>query len=394
MKFYEVLDDIELIIHVRASDEVLNDIFEHRFDIKSIGRSEDFISLDTEFVRINTLFPILGLLQLRFKNETYLVDPVALNIKDLVRTLTETKAAVLIFSGDEDLEILVKIARDNGFASLLPQKVYDLQLLAAFDDFLYGKGLNAYVKELVGAELEKDCTRTDWLYRPLSENQLIYAALDVEYLEEMYKLLYKRIDEKRFSYFLAEMELKKADADIVYNPQTAYRQIKGAGLLKNDALTRLQYLCQKRLEFALKHDIALNHVITTGALCDVAKNSPLTLQGLASCGVKWGAIRQHGAMIIEWIKESLTLPERSDLLLPINYFAHKRELKDAFKRLKRYLEKCAHDAGIAPELLAAKKYVYDYFLKKYLNEVPYLEFSWRKNVVADINNLNLPKVER
>lgn len=355
---------------------------------------EDFISLDTEFVRINTLFPILGLLQLRFKNETYLVDPVALNIKDLVRTLTETKAAVLIFSGDEDLEILVKIARDNGFASLLPQKVYDLQLLAAFDDFLYGKGLNAYVKELVGAELEKDCTRTDWLYRPLSENQLIYAALDVEYLEEMFKLLYKRIDEKRFSYFLAEMELKKADADIVYNPQTAYRQIKGAGLLKNDALTRLQYLCQKRLEFALKHDIALNHVITTGALCDVAKNSPLTLQGLASCGVKWGAIRQHGAMIIEWIKESLTLPERSDLLLPINYFAHKRELKDAFKRLKRYLEKCAHDAGIAPELLAAKKYVYDYFLKKYLNEVPYLEFSWRKNVVADINNLNLPKVER
>ena len=349
---------------------------------------EDFISLDTEFVRINTLFPILGLLQLRFKNETYLVDPVALNIKDLVRTLTETKAAVLIFSGDEDLEILVKIARDNGFASLLPQKVYDLQLLAAFDDFLYGKGLNAYVKELVGAELEKDCTRTDWLYRPLSENQLIYAALDVEYLEEMYKLLYKRIDEKRFSYFLAEMELKKADADIVYNPQTAYRQIKGAGLLKNDALTRLQYLCQKRLEFAL------NHVITTGALCDVAKNSPLTLQGLASCGVKWGAIRQHGAMIIEWIKESLTLPERSDLLLPINYFAHKRELKDAFKRLKRYLEKCAHDACIAPELLAAKKYVYDYFLKKYLNEVPYLEFSWRKNVVADINNLNLPKVER
>ena len=355
---------------------------------------EDFISLDTQFVRINTLFPILGLLQLRFKNETYLVDPVALNIKDLVRTLTETKAAVLIFSGDEDLEILVKIARDNGFASLLPQKVYDLQLLAAFDDFLYGKGLNAYVKELVGAELEKDCTRTDWLYRPLSENQLIYAALDVEYLEEMYKLLYKRIDEKRFSYFLAEMELKKADADIVYNPQTAYRQIKGAGLLKNDALTRLQYLCQKRLEFALKHDIALNHVITTGALCDVAKNSPLTLQGLASCGVKWGAIRQHGAMIIEWIKESLTLPERSDLPLPINYFAHKRELKDAFKRLKRYLEKCAHDAGIAPELLAAKKYVYDYFLKKYLNEVPYLEFSWRKNVVADINNLNLPKVER
>lgn len=45
MKFYEVLDDIELIIHVRASDEVMNDIFEHRFDITSIGRSEDFISL-------------------------------------------------------------------------------------------------------------------------------------------------------------------------------------------------------------------------------------------------------------------------------------------------------------------------------------------------------------
>ena len=45
MKFYEILDDIELIIHVRASDEVLNDIYEHRFDIKSIGRSEDFVTV-------------------------------------------------------------------------------------------------------------------------------------------------------------------------------------------------------------------------------------------------------------------------------------------------------------------------------------------------------------
>ena len=208
----------------------------------------------------------------------------------------------------------------------------------------------------------------------------------------MYKLLYKRLDEKRFSYFLAEMEIKKADADIIYDPKTAYRQVKGAGLLKNDALTRLQYLCQKRLEFALEHDVALNHVITTGALCDVAKDSPLTSQGLASCGVKWGAIRQHGAMIIEWVKESLTLQERSDLPLPINYFAHQRELKDAFKRLKRYLEKCAHEAGIAPELLAAKKYIYDYFLKRHLNEVPYLEESWRKDVAVNLDALHLPKV--
>lgn len=46
MKFYEILDDVELIIHVRASDEVLNDIFEHRFDIKSIGRSEDFVTVE------------------------------------------------------------------------------------------------------------------------------------------------------------------------------------------------------------------------------------------------------------------------------------------------------------------------------------------------------------
>ncbi len=46
MKFYEILDDIELIIHVRASDEVLNDIYEHRFDIKSIGRSEDFVTVE------------------------------------------------------------------------------------------------------------------------------------------------------------------------------------------------------------------------------------------------------------------------------------------------------------------------------------------------------------
>lgn len=46
MKFYEILDDVELIIHVRASEEVLNDLYNHRFDIKSIGRSEDFVSVE------------------------------------------------------------------------------------------------------------------------------------------------------------------------------------------------------------------------------------------------------------------------------------------------------------------------------------------------------------
>ena len=98
------------ISYIKVDDTAKLDLL---IDVIRSLTDEDFISLDTEFVRINTLFPILGLLQLRLKGKTYLVDPVVLNVKDLVKELTQTKAAMLIFSGDEDLEILVKIAKDK-----------------------------------------------------------------------------------------------------------------------------------------------------------------------------------------------------------------------------------------------------------------------------------------
>ena len=354
----------------------------------------DMIALDTEFERVSTLYPILGLLQLKVLGTNYLIDPKAVEIKELIYALVNTKALVLVFAGDEDLEIIVKYAKDYGFDNLLPRHICDIQVLAAFSNFLYGKGLMAFVKEIVGTELEKSYTRTDWLARPLSENQLIYAALDVEYLEDLYKFLLARLDATVLSFFKEEMNLKRNEAMADYDPKTAYRSVKGAGLLNHEALVRLQYICQKRMEFALLHNFALNHVITTGSLCDLAQKIPLTKQGLASCKVKWGAIRENGDQIIEWIKESIALPVNEDLPLPFNYFAHKRELKDAFKSLRRFLHSKAIAFKIAPELLDAKKYVYDFFLNRYLGQKTFLQSNWREQVTAGLEKLSFPPLRK
>ena len=353
--------------------------------ISSLGE-EGFISLDTEFERTKTLIPKAAVIQLRFDGQTYLADPVSCSIDEVISALCRTKRTVLMFSAREDLEVIAALSKAAGIEPRLPANIEDLQLMGAFLGRGHMLGLAACVQSELGVTLEKAETHSDWLSRPLTASQLEYAALDVLYLEDLrdkYLQGFKQGD-RRLSWFAEEMKSMCADALKEPVPSELYRQVQGAGALNRRALQRLCYLCARRYEYAREHNEALNRVITGKALCSIAEHTPLTTQGLASCGVNWGAVRQHGHLIIGWVKEAMALPEE-DVAPAYDAYSPGRALRSSAEGMKHALTTAAHKAGIAPELICTKKLINDYFYARRTGGTPKLDSGWCRECLGGLD---------
>ncbi len=337
----------------------------------------DCIALDSEFDRTVTYYPRFALLQLCFRGRVYLADPQQTDLAPVLEALCQTPALCLLFSAVEDLEVLARASEQAFGVRDLPKRLADLQLLSAFTGRGYMRGLAATLESELGVALEKSETRSDWTARPFSAKQIEYAAQDVEYLEALWQKLLSEAyqNDRRVRWFFAAMEELRGEALEVIPPEDAYMGIAGAGMLSHEELLRLQYLCQKRAEYAMEHNEALNRVITGKALCDLAKQTPLTRQGLASCRVNWGAVRQHGDQILEWIRGSMSLPDR-ELKPPYDAWIASREQRRRAERLKRILAAKAAEQGIAPELLGNRRLVTDFFYCRKLFETPKVEKGW------------------
>lgn len=352
----------------------------------SASGSEGFISLDTEFERTKTLLPRAAVIQLRFDGRTYLADPVSCGIDEVVAALCRTRRTVLMFSAREDLEVIAALSKAGGIEPRLPASIEDLQLMGAFLGRGHMLGLAACVQGELGVTLEKAETHSDWLARPLTASQLEYAALDVLYLEDLRGKYLQDLkqDDRRLSWFSDEMKSMCADALKEPVPSELYRQVQGAGALNRRALQRLCYLCARRYEYAQEHNEALNRVITGKALCSIAEHTPLTTQGLASCGVNWGAVRQHGHLIIGWVKESMALPEE-DVAPAYDAFSPGRTLRSSAEGMKHALASAARKAGIAPELICTKKLINDYFYARRTGGTPKLDSGWCRECLGGLD---------
>jgi ribonuclease D len=345
-----------------------------------------FISLDTEFARTTTFVPKAALLQLRFDGRIYLADPVKSDPAAVVGALCRTQRTVLTFSSREDLEVIAFLARKAGVEPRLPAHIEDLQLMGSFLGRGHMLGLAACVHDELGVTLEKAETNSDWLARPLTASQLEYAALDVLYLEDLRERYMRGFaeDDRRLRWFADEMSCMCAEALKEPDPKELYRQVRGAGALHSKALQRLCYLCARRYEYAVEHDEALNRIITGKALCSIAEHTPLTSQGLASCGMNWGAVREHGKMVIDWVKESMSLPDE-EVAPAYDAFSPGRTMRSNAEGMKRVLTNAALKAGISPELISSKKLINDWFYARRTGGTAKLSSGWCRECLDGVD---------
>ncbi len=162
-------------------------------------RGASRIGLDTEFMRVNTFWPDLALVQLQADGPPALVDPIGCgDLAPLGPLLVDPGCVKIMHSASEDLVALAPIAGTPVAA------LFDTQVAATFAGLGPGIGYQRLVQMLLEVEIGKGETRSDWLQRPLTEQQKLYAAIDVVHLPAMHDLLRAKLDQRKMAAWCQE----------------------------------------------------------------------------------------------------------------------------------------------------------------------------------------------
>ena len=229
-------------------------------------RRADRVGFDTEFIRVRTFYPQIALYQVGVGHHCALIDPLAIQMLDAFRDWLSNPATVLVMhSCSEDLEVL------QHHLGVLPATLYDTQIAASFVGREHGLGYQTLVRRELGIELQKGETRSDWLRRPLSDEQQRYAAEDVHYLPPLFECLQERLIKLgRQDWAWQEMR-RLRDAAAPRRPEDYYRGARDAWRLDARQLAVFRALCLWREETARRRDRPRGHVVGDEALLDIAR---------------------------------------------------------------------------------------------------------------------------
>jgi ribonuclease D len=236
------------------------------------------VAVDTEFFWERTFYPILGLVQLAISDGScWLVDPVSIkDLRALGPVMASTSVTKVLHDAPQDLGIL---ARATG---AMPRSIFDTRLASGFAGRGATTSLQTLLRDVLGIDLAKEETRSNWLQRPLRANQLRYAADDVLHLLTLRDRLLAACANDTVRGWLAE-EMRRLDDPAVYQerePRLMYLRIKGSLRLNAGELAVLRELAAWREEEARKRDWPRGHVMPDSLLVTLAQRTPRTLAAL------------------------------------------------------------------------------------------------------------------
>lgn len=231
-------------------------------------------ALDTEFHRERTYHPKVALVQLAWRGGTALVDPLAVDIAPLAEVLDGPGLAVL-HAAQQDLEVL------NRACSTIPARLFDTQLAAGFLGHATPALVNLVSSEL-RVRLPKGDRLTDWLRRPLSDDQKAYAAADVDHLLALADLLQSKLRELgRLDWAFDECEELRTRPVGPPEPETAWMRIKDHRHLRGASRGVAQEVAAWRERRAASLDQPVRFVLSDLAILGIAQKPPKTLDDLA-----------------------------------------------------------------------------------------------------------------
>ncbi|MFD1698933.1 ribonuclease D [Halopseudomonas phragmitis] len=344
-------------------------------------RQLPYVAVDTEFVRTETFYPIAGLLQVGDGRQAYLIDP--LKISDWspwVELLRDPAVTKVLHSCSEDLEVFQHLC------GATPAPLFDTQLAAAYLGMDFSMGYSRLVLSLLGIDLPKDETRSDWLQRPLSEAQIDYAARDAVHLAELYQVLAPRIDAAGLRDWLLEDTAEQvAVSTVETDPELAYQQTKQAWRLKPSQLAVLKVLASWREREARRRDQARNRLLRERAMYPLAQYQPDNLQALSRIeDMHPRTVRHDGQTLLALIRQGQAMPEDQwPERLPEPLPADANRL---LKALRKVGQTHAERLGIAPELMLRKKVLESLVRSGYPNgpyQLPPELTGWRRRLMGD-----------
>ncbi|MDD0824833.1 ribonuclease D [Mannheimia sp. AT1] len=339
------------------------------------ARKAKVVALDTEFIRTRTYYPILGLIQLFDGKQVSLIDPCAItDFAPFIALLADPDTTKVLHACSEDLEVF-----EHQF-NQLPQPMLDTQIMAGFAGVGTSIGFAKLVLHYLDIELDKGASRTDWLARPLSEEQLQYAAADVCFLLPIYEELAKALENSRWEKAVnEECEALLGKRKIIEDKNKAYKNITNAWRLNTQELAILQLLAKWRIEEAQKRNLALNFVVKEASLWQIAKIQPKHTSQLLEF-MHPNEVRIHGKKIL-WLVEQGKAVEPDAQPAPIIRLVDEQGYKYNLQAMLQKLDEI-RPLDLATELLASRRQLnqlFKWFIDGQPQEkLPELLIGWRK----------------
>lgn len=333
------------------------------------------VGLDTEFMRRNTFYPQLALLQLGWNGRHALIDPLAFDIGDALQPLLGGGPAVTIMhSASEDLETLAPLLPGG------PHILFDTQIAAAFVGMGLGISYRALVAELAGVELDKGETRSDWLQRPLTASQTSYAALDVVYLKTIHEQLSDRLQRRDRSAWHAEdcERLKARSSQRAGEPQPQ-RAMRGAAEWKPEQQALLRRLLLWRDRSARSLDVPRPWLIDDALALSLAQHPPASLSDVDQRSRGQRALRSaQRSELFELLAPPASAEEiAATAAIPGHPMG---EAKKALSAMKVAVDALAVALDLPPGLLCPRKALEEYVVTA---EWPDFLDGWRRDVLHD-----------
>lgn len=323
--------------------------------------ASDFVALDTEFMRERTYYAGLCLIQAATPEGCAVIDPLALaDLEPLWRFLADRSRIKVLHAARQDLEVLsqgMSPAATPPAASVVPMPgpIFDTQIAAGLLGYPAQVGYATLVAERLGHTLHKGQTRTDWSQRPLTPEQLAYAADDVRYLVPLYLDLRDALQARGRLQWLEE-EARELEDSRLYRiePADAWRRLKGLDRLRPAQRATAKLLASWRESRAMLKDKPRGWILADESLREIAERMPKSAQELEAIrGLSPNFLRKRSDEVLALVTQGeanaasegpSVIPGRPD-----------PEQTARVTRLMAFVRTQAEREGIAPELLATRR---------------------------------------
>ena len=304
-----------------------------------------WLAVDTEFVREETYYAELCLVQVSDGATHVCVDALALDPAPLFAFLMRDRLLKVLHSAGQDLELFVQRGGD------CPRPLFDTQVAAALLGHGEQLGYAALVERRLGLGVDKSLSRTDWSKRPLSDAQLAYAADDVRHLSALYPALRAELEARgRLPWLEAECARLTDARRYRADPANAWRGVKGLGRLPPAAQHLAARLAAWREEEAVRRNRPRRWILDDVAICQMALRKPGTLAALSEIeGVSAKLVQRAGEVLLEHV--NAPVPDAPALLVEAR---DTPEQKARIQALLEVVRNRAQAEEVAPTLVATR----------------------------------------
>ncbi len=236
------------------------------------------VTIDTEFLRESTYYPILCVMQMASPDEALVVDALApdIDLAPFFALMADERVLKVFHAGRQDIEIVWHRA------GLIPHPVFDTQIAAMVLGHGDSISYEQLVQRITGDYLDKSHRFTDWSRRPLSKAQIAYAISDVTHLRDIYLALSADLAKRgRIEWVNEEMEILTSPDTYRAEPERAWQRVRTRARKPKELAVLMEVAAWRERE-AQSRDVPRGRVLKDDALGDIAVQAPTSMEKLAA----------------------------------------------------------------------------------------------------------------